>query len=308
MNLSHYERTLEAVLDRLRKLEEVNAKVTELEQAHAQLLEELVTLRNVQPPIPEPVQVHNQKTLRSSPQKTRSSRRRASRRGVLKKVLGTAAVTVGAAALLQTHASSALADGNEGPTTFTGTSTQPAVTANGVSSEDAIDANANSGIAVNAFSLSGTAITALGGGNNPAIQASSDRGYAVSAISKSTTGVYAQSTSGAGVVTVSTSGDGLYASSTNSNGVVAKSKKGTALYVVGSIQVIGNAVGQAILRSGNTSVTVNTSVATPASNIMLTPLGDPAGRLWLTLGSGTFTINSSAAPTNDVVIEYLIIN
>jgi hypothetical protein len=307
MSLSHYEQTLEAVVARLTKLEEVNAKMAELEQAHAQLQEELATLRNAQPLIPESTRVHNQKTLLAAPKKMRSSRR-ASRRGVLKKVFGTAAVTVGAVALLQVDAGSAHADGNEGPTTFTGTSTQPAVTANGVSSVDAIDANANSGIAVNAFSLSGTAITALGGGNNPAIKASSDRGYAVSAVSNSTTGVYAKSTSGAGMVTISTSGDGLYASSVSSNGVVAKSKKGTALYVVGRIQVIGNAVGQAILRAGSISVTVSTSVATPTSNIMLTPLDDPAGRLWVTLGSGTFTINSSASPTNDVVIEYFIIN
>jgi hypothetical protein len=308
MSLDHEELTLEAVIARLTKLEEANARVAELESTNTQLQAELATLRNAQLLVPENEQIRNQKTLLPISTKAGRSRQRAGRRGILKKMLAVGTVTVGAAALLQSQAGKALADGNEGPTTFTGTSTQPAVTANGTGSEDAIDVNADSGRAINAFSLSGIAINALGGGFKSAIQATSDRGIAMFALSNSTTGVYGQSTSGAGMVAISNSGDGLFASSVTSNGVVAKSSKGIALSVIGTIQVTGHSVGQAILPAGSTSVTITSKAATPISNILLTPLADPAGRLWLRLGSGTFTINSSSPPTSDVPIEYFIIN
>ncbi len=252
--------------------------------------------------------MHKSENLLPIAKKAERSRQRAGRRGILKKMLAVGTVTVGAAALLQLQAGKALADGNEGPTTFTGTSTQPAVTANGTGSEDAFVVNANSEHAINAFSLSGSAINALGGGFKTAIHASSDRGYAMSGISNSTTGVYAQSTSGAGVVAISNSGAGLFASSVTSTGVVAKSSQSIALSVIGTIQVTGHSVGQAILPAGSTSVTVTSKAATLISNILLTPLADPAGRLWVTLGSGTFTINSSSPPPSDVPIEYFIVN
>jgi hypothetical protein len=308
MSLDHEELTLEAVIARLTKLEEANARVAVLESTNTQLQAELAALRNAQLLVPENEQIRNQKTLLPTSTKAGRSRQRAGRRGILKKMLAVSTVTVGAAALLQSQAGKALADGNEGPTTFTGTSTQPAVTANGTGSEDALDVNANSGRAINASSLSGTAINAFGGGFKTAIHASSDRGYAISGISNSTTGVYAQSTSGAGVVAISNSGDGLFASSVTSIGVFAKSTHSIALSVMGLVQVAGPSVGQAILPAGSTSVTVTTKAATPVSNILLTPLADPAGRLWLTLGSGSFTINSSSPPTSDVPIEYFIVN
>ena len=308
MSLDHEELSLEVLMARVTKLEEANAKVAELESTNTQLQAELAALRNAQLLVPENEMIDNQKTLHPISTKAGRSRQRAGRRGMLKKMIAVGTVTVGAAALLQSQAGKALADGNEGPTTFTGTSTQPAVTANGTSSEDALVVNADSGRAINAFSLSGSAITALGGGFKTAIHASSDRGTAISGVSNSTTGVYAQSTSGAGVVAISSSGDGLFASSITSTGVVAKSTHSIALSVLGTIQVTGHSVGQVVLSAGSTSVSVTTKAATPVSNILLTPLADPAGRLWLTLGSGTFTINSSSPPTSDVPIEYFIVN
>ncbi len=131
MRLDHEELTLEAVMARLTKLEEANAKVAVLESTNTQLQAELAALRNAQLLVLENKQLHQQKSLLPLATKAGRSRQQASRRGILKKMFVAGTVTVGAAALLQSQAGKALADGNEGPTTFTGTSTQPAVIANG---------------------------------------------------------------------------------------------------------------------------------------------------------------------------------
>ena len=107
---------------------------------------------------------------------------------------------------------------------------------------------------------------------------------------------------------------GLYA--TNSNGSVptilasntAANGSGVALNVQGHMQVKGNSVGQATIAAGHTSVTVTTSAATTASNVLLTLLSMYKGTLWVTLAAGSFTINCSAAPTSSIKIAYLIIN
>src|SRR5205085_11474688 len=90
-------------------------------------------------------------------------------------------------------------------------------------------------------------------------------------------------------------------------GIVAISN-GTALLVMGHVQVQSDAVGQATLRAGKTSVTVKTSAATTNSNVLLTPLADPKANLWVTPATGSFTIHASAAPSSDLLIAFLIIN
>jgi hypothetical protein len=72
--------------------------------------------------------------------------------------------------------------------------------------------------------------------------------------------------------------------------------------------------GQTTLRAGTTSVTVHTlAAAKETSNILLTPLRDPEGSLWVvvpdpSIEEHSFTIQVSAAPTSDVPIAYLIMN
>jgi hypothetical protein len=67
-------------------------------------------------------------------------------------------------------------------------------------------------------------------------------------------------------------------------------------------------VGQTTLVTGTTSVTVSDPATTATSNILLTPLSNPGGQLWVTRAGGSFTIQASAAPTSDVPITYLITN
>jgi len=67
-------------------------------------------------------------------------------------------------------------------------------------------------------------------------------------------------------------------------------------------------VGQVTLPAGQTSVTVTTPAATPSSNVLLTPLNNYKGTVWVTRTSGSFTINASNVQTNNVVFTYLIIN
>ncbi len=304
-----------------RSLENVAARLVELEQECANLQHEnncmrteIAELRKGQPAVssaPEEV-LYGQESTQADNYRLHSKQaniiKRSSRRGMLRKVVGATIAAIGAGALFQSQADSVHADGNEGPTVFTGTDTQPAVIATGVGDQDAIDANASTGYAINAFSSSGTAILAQGGGTSPALNAFSNAGTAIKAVSNTTTGVYSQSTSGAGVVSITKSGVGVFAASTNGTGVVAKSHNAVALQVVGLLQVQGNAVGQAVLPAGKTSVKVNTPAATPTSNIMLTPLGNPGGQLWVILGNGSFTIQVSSPPQNNVVIKYFIIN
>ena len=90
--------------------------------------------------------------------------------------------------------------------------------------------------------------------------------------------------------------------------VTAQSGSGHALVAIGTVQIQGNSVGQATLLAGKTSVTVTTSAATTTSNILLTPLGNPQGNLWVIRASGSFTIHSNKAPSVSLSIAYLIIN
>ncbi|HLJ36745.1 MAG TPA: hypothetical protein VKU38_24015 [Ktedonobacteraceae bacterium] len=107
---------------------------------------------------------------------------------------------------------------------------------------------------------------------------------------------------------------GLYATNNTSSAPTvlasntASGGAGVALNVQGLVQVQGNAVGQATLQAGHTSVIVTSSAATTSSNILLTPLNKYKGVLWVTRSAGSFTINASTASTSAVNIAYLIIN
>ena len=171
---------------------------------------------------------------------------------------------------------------------------------------------------------SGSAVAVQGtsSGIGTGVTGTSDSSIGVQGTSKTGIGVEGTSNgsgfNGIGVIGISASGIGVEGQSTNGLGVVATSntgiailavsKGGSALRVVGHMQVQGDSVGQAILPAGSTAVTVTTAAATPSSNILLTPLGNPNGSLWVTLASGSFTIHASAAPGSNLPIAYLIIN
>jgi hypothetical protein len=73
--------------------------------------------------------------------------------------------------------------------------------------------------------------------------------------------------------------------------------------------VVGRAIGQATLAAGATSLTVTTSAATASSTILLTPLGNPGGWLWVSArAAGSFTISVSGRAPAAVAVQYLIIN
>jgi hypothetical protein len=110
------------------------------------------------------------------------------------------------------------------------------------------------------------------------------------------------------ILAESETGNSVVAISKSGIGVTAQSDSGIALQVFGRVAIGGSAVGQATISKGQTSVTVSASAATPSSNILLTPLGDPKGTLWVTRAMGSFTIEISAAPASDLAIAYLIIN
>lgn len=114
-------------------LEELVARLTELERANTRMSEELLALRAERPIIIEQATLH---TKGVSPQgyKQPKENRQGSRRRLLRKGLGIAAASVGAGALFGMNAGIAHADGTEGPTTFNNNGgSSPAVTANSTS-------------------------------------------------------------------------------------------------------------------------------------------------------------------------------
>jgi hypothetical protein len=170
----------------------------------------------------------------------------------------------------------------ENPTTVTSNQQGiPALTANGTNGADAI----------NASSDAGTGVTGKG------------RIFGVFGIVPST----GSTPAGTGVMGTSDDGIGVWGSSTNSTGVLAASTNWFALAVIGRIAVHGDLVGEVTLPAGATTVTVKSTAAGMQSLILLTPLGNPNGQLWVTRAQGSFTINASAAPTSDLSIAYLII-
>lgn len=161
---------------------------------------------------------------------------------------------------------------------------------------------------VYATSDSSTAIAGIASTNGSGVFGQSNSGYGLYGASTSGSGVYASGTSGYGVQGGSTSGTGVHGFSTSGPGVYAQSSSGPALVANGHVQVQGNAVGQATLLAGQTSVTVTTSAATASSNVLLTPLANPKANVWVTRAAGSFTIHISKALTSNLSIAYLIIN
>jgi hypothetical protein len=256
-------------------IQELVARLAELERANARMNEELLTLRAAQPAVLAQTSLP-ERSIEASEQAPTG--RPKSRRRLLRTGLGVAVATVGAAALLEMNAGAAHANGNETPTTFTSTASgTPAVTAIN-DTGDAISANSIIGNGIGAFSKNATAVDGT-------------------------------TTSGTGVSGSSVGGTGVLGLSKLGIGVVAASGFGTALQVQGHIQVQGDAVGQVTLPKGKSSVTVSTKAATPASNILLTLLSNPGqAQLWVTRAAGSFTIHASHKAASNITIAFLVIN
>ena len=64
--------------------------------------------------------------------------------------------------------------------------------------------------------------------------------------------------------------------------------------------------GTATIASGATSVTVNHGLSCTPSKVMITPLGQPSGNLWVSnITSTSFTINISTAPSSNLSIVWV---
>ena len=149
----------------------------------------------------------------------------------------------------------------------------------------------------------------FGSSNSNGVVGQSGSGIGVQGLGLDGIAVQGDSVTGTGVQGLSEEGGiGVEGISPQGIGISASSDIGIALVVNGLIQVTGNAVGQATLSMGETSVTVNSAAAKATSNILLTPLGDPGGQLWVTRAAGSFTIQTSTAPLTNVDIAYLVIN
>lgn len=292
MNPREEETTHEELLARLTRLEAENAQQKEV---NAQLAGEVASLRSERASLSAAVEAHQSSVIQE--QSMESDRRkpvdrRSSRRNVLRKGLTVAASVIGAGAVLEI--SSGTAHGHslapaDNPGNFSSSvSSIPAITAIGTNGADGIDVTSTNR-AVYAITLGGV----------PAIEGvSNSNGF----------GVSGSSVSAFGVVGTSESGTGVYANSNSGPALVAAGGSGPALVANGLVQVIGNAVGQATLAAGQKSVTVTTSAATTSSNVLLTPMSRLKLPVWVTLASGSFTINISQAPTSSITFAYLIIN
>jgi hypothetical protein len=168
------------------------------------------------------------------------------------------------------------------------------------------EVSSQTGIGIYANSENGPGI--LGRGKGAGIIGYSDHTVGVSGESPNAAGVSGSSTNQAGVVGSSINGAGIEGFGSNGPALRGGSSGGVGLQVEGYVQIQSDAVGQATLPHGQTTVTVSTNAATPASNILLTPLADPEARLWVSRAQGSFTINSSEAPASDLAIAYLVIN
>jgi hypothetical protein len=256
-------------------IQELVARLAELERANARMNEELLTLRAAQPAVLAQTSLSERSMAESEQAPTERPK---SRRRLLRTGLGVAVATVGAAALLEMNTGAAHADGNESPTIFTSNASgTPAVTANN-DTGDALSANSILGNGVGAFSKNATAVDGT-------------------------------TTSGTGVFGSSVGGTGVFGLSKLGIGVIANSGFGTALQVQGHMQVQGDAVGQATLPKGKSSVTVSTNAATTTSNILLTLLSNPGqAQLWVTRAAGSFTIHASHKAASNISIAFLVIN
>src|SRR6266567_16099 len=256
-------------------IQELVARLAELERANSSMNEELLTLRAAQPAVLAQTSLSERSMAESEQAPTERPK---SRRRLLRTGLGVAVATVGAAALLEMNTGAAHADGNESPTIFT----------SNASGTPAVTANNNTGDAISANSI-------LGNG--------------VGAFSKNATAVDGTTTSGTGVFGSSVGGTGVFGLSKLGIGVIANSGFGTALQVQGHMQVQGDAVGQVTLPKGKSSVTVSTNAATATSNILLTLLSNPGqAQVWVTRAAGSFTIHASHKAASNITFAFLVIN
>lgn len=219
--------------------------------------------------------------------------KRRSRRQLLGKGLVAATAAIGAGALLEQSRASAhsdMPDDNVGNFSSSNSSV-PAVTATGTNG--AVGVSSGSDTADGIYSTSnGPGKSGVFGYN------STSTGF----------GLYGEADTGIAVNGGTTSGIAVRGTGGTSGIAVQAIGGSVALNVQGTVQVQGNSVGQATLAAGKTSVTVTTSAATASSNILLTPLGNPGGNLWVVRASGSFTIHASKAPSANLSIAYLIIN
>lgn len=236
-------------------MQELAARLAELEQVNVRLRQELAALQAGQP------MARTQKmTLPQEDQarRQRSISKRKSRRGMLTKGLGVALATVGAGTLFEMSAGTAYAKSNG--VFISNIAGTPAVSATGTNGADGVDASSDSGIGVSATSSSGPAVFAqsssgigvhaVGGGASPtsgpgaaAVFAEGGPHFGVFAtgtsnvitgISSGGIGVNGISTSGMGVTGSSQSGDGVNGVSQSSNGVFAGSNSGNAVFAQSS--------------------------------------------------------------------------
>ncbi len=212
---------------------ELLSRLAALEQAHARLHEELTHVRAERAPAAE----------EQTSAQTRPRPRRSSRRKMLTKGLGVAAVaTVGAGALLELSSGTALAASTPKPGVFASSvAGTPAVKATGTNGADGVDATSDSGTGVSASSSSGTGLLATSSsglaGHFVGGDVDMDKNLTVAgALSTGTlnsgAGTFASSVSGTPAVTAtgtngahgvdasSDSGFGVSGSSTNGVGVV----------------------------------------------------------------------------------------
>jgi hypothetical protein len=122
-------------------------------------------------------------------------------------------------------------------------------------------------------------------------------------------GVEGISSSNTGVYALSDIGPGLHAVSNSDIGAILENTSGVAVQVRGHIQVEGDCIGQVLLRGSVTAVNVLSSAVNPNSIILLTPLDPCFGVLYISSRrTGSFTINASVTPVNNITIAYLIVN
>ena len=81
---------------------------------------------------------------------------------------------------------------------------------------------------------------------------------------------------------------------------------GVTVYFRGNAGYPTEASGTATIASGSTSVTVNHGLVCTPSKVLITPLGQPSGNLWVSnITSTSFTINISSAPSTNLPVAWL---
>jgi len=95
------------------------------------------------------------------------------------------------------------------------------------------------------------------------------------------------------------------------NNVIVNLKSNWQTIIDPSTKVINNTgflgvnTGQAVITANTTSVTVNHGLICAPSKVLITPLAQPSGSIWVSnITSTSFTINISTAPTVDLPIAW----